>query len=114
MFILNGNDRAIKQRIFSSTALPSESLSVIHITDDGMNILQPLRITQTHVVVNVPHLSAFGLVWDYIKRFMTSNAPTYGQVLLFLRPPGKRRQLLNVFLLPSNVPFEEVKWIVYI
>uniref|UniRef100_A0A669EPC6 NACHT domain-containing protein n=1 Tax=Oreochromis niloticus TaxID=8128 RepID=A0A669EPC6_ORENI len=37
-------------------------LSVAHISDDGMSILEPLEITTTHVVVKVPHLSAFGLI----------------------------------------------------
>uniref|UniRef100_UPI003AAB7391 NACHT, LRR and PYD domains-containing protein 14-like n=1 Tax=Centroberyx gerrardi TaxID=166262 RepID=UPI003AAB7391 len=87
-----------------------ESLSVVHITDDGMSILQPLEITETHVGVKVPHLSAFGLVWDYIKRFLTFTKPIRGQVLLFLRPPGrKQRRKLNVFLLPNNVHLQEVK-----
>ncbi|XP_071388851.1 NACHT, LRR and PYD domains-containing protein 5-like isoform X2 [Centroberyx affinis] len=87
-----------------------ESLSVVHITDDGMSILQPLEITETHVGVKVPHLSAFGLVWDYIKRFLTFTKPIRSQVLLFLLPPGrKQRRKLNVFLLPNNVHLQEVK-----
>uniref|UniRef100_UPI003AAAF09E NACHT, LRR and PYD domains-containing protein 3-like isoform X1 n=1 Tax=Centroberyx gerrardi TaxID=166262 RepID=UPI003AAAF09E len=87
-----------------------ESLSVVHITDDGMSILQPLEITETHVGVKVPHLSAFGLVWDYIKRFLTFTKPIRSQVLLFLRPPGrKQRRKLNVFLLPNNVTVQEVR-----
>ncbi|GLD67054.1 NACHT, LRR and PYD domains-containing protein 1-like protein [Lates japonicus] len=60
-------------------------LSVVHITDDGMSVLE---ITDSHVVVKVPHLSAFGLVWDIIKWFLNITLPVEGQVLLFLRPPG--------------------------
>ncbi|XP_044032068.1 protein NLRC3-like isoform X2 [Siniperca chuatsi] len=83
-------------------------LSVIHITDDGMSILEPLEITDTHVVVKVPHLSAFGLVWDYIQRFLNISLPINGQVLLFLRPPNIRHQILDVFLLQDNIPLHEV------
>lgn len=79
-------------------------LSVVHFSDVGMNILEPQQITDTHVVVDVPHLSAFGLVWDFIIRFL--NKPISGQVLLFHRPMRSRK--LNVFLLPENIPLQEV------
>ncbi|XP_035862437.1 NACHT, LRR and PYD domains-containing protein 12-like isoform X5 [Sander lucioperca] len=84
-------------------------LSVVHITDDGMSILEPLEVTDTHVVVKVPHLSAFGLVWDFVRRFVSLMLPIEGQVLLFLRPPRARYQVLDVFLLPDNVPLDEVE-----
>ncbi|XP_044201121.1 NACHT, LRR and PYD domains-containing protein 1b allele 2-like [Thunnus albacares] len=86
-------------------------LSVVHISDDGMSFLEPLEITDTHVVVDVPHLSAFGLVLETIKRFFSPNPePIRGQVLLFHRPAYMRqRPKLNVFLLPDNVPVPEVK-----
>ncbi|KAF1373380.1 hypothetical protein PFLUV_G00259960 [Perca fluviatilis] len=35
--------------------LPDGLLSVVHITDDGMSILEPLEITDTHVVVREQH-----------------------------------------------------------
>ncbi|CAK6983989.1 NACHT%2C LRR and PYD domains-containing protein 1b allele 2-like, partial [Scomber scombrus] len=90
--------------------LPEGLLSVVHITDDGMSILKPLKITDTNVVVNVPHLSAFGLVWDFLKKLINIARPISGQVLLFLRPPNPKtqRQNLNMFLLPRNVPLSEV------
>lgn len=93
------------------TALVSESISVIHITDDDMSIIQPREITETHVVVDTPHLSAFGIVWDVINRFMNfMTKPVSGQVLLFLRPTYRGGNLiLSVLLLPSNVPLQEVK-----
>ncbi|XP_032374962.1 NACHT, LRR and PYD domains-containing protein 12 isoform X8 [Etheostoma spectabile] len=84
-------------------------LSVVHITEDGMSILEPLEVTDTHVVVKVPHLSAFGLVWDFVRRFVSLMLPIEGQVLLFLRPPRTRYQVLDVFLLPDNVPLDEVE-----
>ncbi|XP_041823962.1 NACHT, LRR and PYD domains-containing protein 7-like isoform X2 [Melanotaenia boesemani] len=95
----------------TSDAHLSESLSVVHISDDGMSRLKPLEITDTHVVVNVTHLSAFGLVINFLKRLWNNTKPVKGQVLLFLRPPNikTKTQNLNVFLLPCNVPVEEVK-----
>ncbi|XP_041641959.1 NACHT, LRR and PYD domains-containing protein 12-like isoform X2 [Cheilinus undulatus] len=91
--------------------LVSESLSVVHITDEGMSIIQPLEITETHVVVKTPHLSAFGIILDVIKRFKEfMTQPVCGQVLLFSRKAYKRMHvILSVILLPSNVPLQEVK-----
>ncbi|XP_033992023.1 uncharacterized protein LOC117487502 [Trematomus bernacchii] len=81
-------------------------LSVVHITDEGLSILEPLEVTPTHVVVKVPHLSFFGLVWDILKRFLLLRIK--GQVLVFLRPPGREEQILDVHLLQNNVSEEEV------
>ncbi|XP_026147930.1 NACHT, LRR and PYD domains-containing protein 12-like [Mastacembelus armatus] len=92
-------------------ALFSEGLlSVIHITDEGLSILKPLEITDTHVIVKVPHLSAFGLVKDLWNRLWNNTSPVSGQVLLFCQPLPKRtrKQNVNVFLLPSNIPLKEV------
>ncbi|KAG7222969.1 hypothetical protein INR49_029191 [Caranx melampygus] len=95
------------------TLLPQGLLSVVHITDDGMSVLQPLEITDTHVIVRVPHLSAFGLVWalEILWRIWNNTKPIHGQVLLFLRPPNPKtqKQNLNVLLLPSSIPLAEVK-----
>ncbi|GAA6217321.1 NACHT, LRR and PYD domains-containing protein 1-like, partial [Lates japonicus] len=82
-------------------------LSVVHKTDDGTEILEPLEITDTHVVVKVPHLSAFGLVRDTVKWLL--GMPINCDVLLFLRPPVRGPPALNVFLLPNNVPLPEVE-----
>ncbi|XP_076730362.1 uncharacterized protein LOC143412701 [Maylandia zebra] len=92
-------------------ALLSNCLSVVHISDGEMNVLKPLKITDTHVIVEFPHLSSFGLVWDIIRRFWNKEKPVLGQVLLFLRLPNPKtqKQNLNVFLLPSNIPVEEVR-----
>uniref|UniRef100_UPI0037E9B922 uncharacterized protein n=1 Tax=Semicossyphus pulcher TaxID=241346 RepID=UPI0037E9B922 len=83
-------------------------LSVVHITDDGMSFLKPLEITDTHVVVEVPHLSAFGLVWDLVKRFLNMSLPINGQVLLFLRPVDTTHEVLDVLLLQENIVLHEV------
>ncbi|XP_056256215.1 NACHT, LRR and PYD domains-containing protein 12-like isoform X2 [Seriola aureovittata] len=95
-------------------ALLSEGLlSVVHITDDGMSILEPLEITDTHVIVKVPHLSSFGLVWalDVLWRIWNNMKAISGQILLFLQPPNQtaQKQSLNVHLLPRNVPLAEVQ-----
>ncbi|CAI5677897.1 unnamed protein product [Oreochromis niloticus] len=83
-------------------------LSVAHISDDGMSILEPLEITATHVVVKVPHLSAFGLIWDVFKRFLNIAEPINGQVLLFFRPLETGPLRINMFLLQENIPLSEV------
>ncbi|XP_073325088.1 uncharacterized protein [Pagrus major] len=92
--------------------LPEGLLSVVHITGDGMNVLEPLEVTDTHVVVTVSHFSAFGIVKDFIKRFLNSNKmrPVSSKVLLFLGQPNPKtqRRKLNVFLLPRNIHLDEV------
>ncbi|GLD66093.1 NACHT, LRR and PYD domains-containing protein 1-like protein [Lates japonicus] len=62
-------------------------LSVVHISNDGLRILEPQEITDTHVVVK----------------------PINCKVLLFLRSPVRRHRVLDVFLLPTNIPLSEVK-----
>lgn len=98
-----------------SSVLPSEGLlSVVHVfSDDGLNLLKPLEITDTHVVVRVSELSAYGLVWDFLKRFIERKDPIPSQVLLYLGPlkPKAQNQKLYVFLLPRNIPTYEV-WII--
>ncbi|XP_033978155.1 caspase recruitment domain-containing protein 8-like [Trematomus bernacchii] len=81
-------------------------LSVVHITDEGLSILEPLEVTRTHVVVKVPHLSLFGLVWNIIKRVLLLRVE--GKILVFLRPPVSEEQTLDVHLLQKNVPKKEV------
>ncbi|XP_030274928.1 NACHT, LRR and PYD domains-containing protein 12-like [Sparus aurata] len=90
--------------------LPEGLLSVVHITDDGMNFLEPLEITDTHVVVTVSHFSPIGIVKDFIKRLLNKMRPVSGRVLLFLRQPNPetQRQKLDVFLLPKNIHRDEV------
>ncbi|XP_078018648.1 uncharacterized protein LOC117264998 [Epinephelus lanceolatus] len=88
--------------------IPEQQLSVVHITDNGMSILNPLKVTDTHVVVSVPHLSAFGLLWNVIRGIL--KIPVSGQILLFLGQPNPKTQWqkLNVLLLPRNIPLDEV------
>ncbi|XP_028329761.1 protein NLRC3-like isoform X2 [Gouania willdenowi] len=83
-------------------------LSVAHVSEDGMIMLEPLRVTETHVELKVPHLSAFGLLWDTVQRLIGTSRSIHGQVMLFLRPPRCGPPVLDVFLLPENVPVTEV------
>uniref|UniRef100_A0A671WIY7 NACHT, LRR and PYD domains-containing protein 3-like n=1 Tax=Sparus aurata TaxID=8175 RepID=A0A671WIY7_SPAAU len=85
--------------------LPEGLLSVVHITDDGMNFLEPLEITDTHVVVTVSHFSALGIVKNFIKWFLNNTKTVCGKVLLFLGQPNPKtqRRKLHVFLLPWNI-----------
>ncbi|XP_023656137.2 NACHT, LRR and PYD domains-containing protein 1b allele 5-like isoform X1 [Paramormyrops kingsleyae] len=76
-----------------------ENLAVAHVTKDNMEILQPQKVTDTHVVISITSLSIFGI----LKRKIFPKVR--GQVLLLLRPGDK---ILNVFLLPLNVPPDQV------
>ncbi|XP_073325227.1 caspase recruitment domain-containing protein 8-like [Pagrus major] len=90
--------------------LPEGLLSVVHITDDGMNVLEPLEVTDTHVVVTVSQFSFFGIVKNFFKWLLNKMRPVSGKVLLFLGQPNPetQRQKLNVFLLPRNIHLDEV------
>ncbi|GLD71343.1 NACHT, LRR and PYD domains-containing protein 1b allele 2-like protein [Lates japonicus] len=61
--------------------------------------------------LHLPHCETKD-VWalDFLWRIWSSMRQISGQVLLFLQPPNPKtqRQSLNVLLLPSNVPLEEV------
>ncbi|XP_060776911.1 NACHT, LRR and PYD domains-containing protein 3-like isoform X3 [Neoarius graeffei] len=81
-------------------------LAVAHFIEGNVEIIQPLEITNTHVILEVQGLSLFGLI---IKRIFGEN-PISAQVLLFYNEKtGKkeRRRELNIHLLPGNVPVEE-------
>ncbi|XP_039895407.1 NACHT, LRR and PYD domains-containing protein 12-like isoform X4 [Simochromis diagramma] len=82
-------------------------LSVAHVFDDGISILKPMRITDTHVIVNISHLSAFGLIWNFFKK--SFKIPEAGQVLLFLRFKDTVPLKINVFLLHERIHLSEVK-----
>ncbi|XP_034148415.1 GTPase IMAP family member 8 isoform X2 [Esox lucius] len=80
------------------------SLSVAHVTGDSVEVLPPLRVTETHIVVTIRDLSLWGLVRTFIP-FLSIK----GQVLPFLKSVDSSRSVLNVIVLPSNVPLSEVK-----
>ncbi|XP_023256150.1 NACHT, LRR and PYD domains-containing protein 1b allele 2-like [Seriola lalandi dorsalis] len=89
-----------------------DHLCVVHISDDGMSIIKPLEVTDTHVIIKVPHLSAFGVVrsLEVLWKFLETPDPVNGHVFLYLRPtnPHTQMQYINVHLVSSNVPLEEV------
>ncbi|XP_030612160.1 uncharacterized protein LOC115799246 [Archocentrus centrarchus] len=114
LFDIKGPEDAVRQLHFphceTKEALHSGSfLSVIHFSDDETSVLKPLKITDTHVVVEVPHLSAFGVVLDLIKDLRKTTIR--GQILLFLRKPNAEanKKYVDMLLLPRNVPLLEVK-----
>ncbi|XP_071031332.1 NACHT, LRR and PYD domains-containing protein 3-like [Oncorhynchus clarkii lewisi] len=80
-------------------------LSVAHVTDDDIiEFLPPHETTDTHVIINITGLSAYGDVTDDDAPI----SPILAHVLLFYQPLGKR-SILNVLLLPSNVVRKEVR-----
>uniref|UniRef100_A0A8C1YPV8 Si:ch211-195h23.3 n=1 Tax=Cyprinus carpio TaxID=7962 RepID=A0A8C1YPV8_CYPCA len=84
-----------------------DGLAVAHFTGGNVDIIQPLKVTETHVIINIRDLSRFGLIW--IKTIF--GFPIDGQVLHFLRPVTveQEQKILNVHLLPGNVPVTEVQ-----
>ncbi|XP_067308705.1 NACHT, LRR and PYD domains-containing protein 1 homolog [Pseudorasbora parva] len=83
-----------------------DGLAVAHLTGGNIEIMQPLQATETHVMIDIRDLSIFGL----LKRIF-SPSPICGQVLVFQRPINvrQRENILDVHLLPWNVPLSEVK-----
>ncbi|KAF4115646.1 hypothetical protein G5714_003135 [Onychostoma macrolepis] len=84
-----------------------DRLSVAHFTNGNVAIMNPLKVTETHVMIDIKDLSIFGL----IKRMIFRSSPVVAQVLVFLRPITMREEenILDVHLLPWNVPLSEVK-----
>ncbi|XP_058239058.1 NACHT, LRR and PYD domains-containing protein 1b allele 2-like isoform X2 [Hemibagrus wyckioides] len=77
-------------------------LTVAHVTGGNVEMLQPLKITNTHVIIEVQNLSPFGL----LKALLWPAYPIRAQVLLFFE---KSLRKLHIHLLPGNVPVEEVQ-----
>ena len=76
-------------------------LCVGHVTGGKMELLEPLRVTQTHVFVAVTDLSPFVLLKKKVVDFFKGLKPA--QVLLFRQPPGPKKQILHVYLLPASM-----------
>ncbi|XP_051508941.1 uncharacterized protein LOC127414715 isoform X4 [Myxocyprinus asiaticus] len=80
------------------------NISVVHIHKDILEFLTPVKMTESHIAVNVCGLSQYGLVDESGQNSKMLN----GQVLLFQEPDmSKTQQRIWVFLLPSNVPLSE-------
>lgn len=82
-----------------------------HITDSGVSFIEPLRITRSHVVVQVSGLSIFGPVWQILDWIYRKIKSVSGQVLLFLaaQNPITHLRKLNMLLLPGNVSVDVVR-----
>ncbi|XP_008296839.1 NACHT, LRR and PYD domains-containing protein 1-like [Stegastes partitus] len=83
------------------------SLAVAHVTDDGIKFITPLKITETHLVINITGFSAFGNVKDEDS----PPDPVRALVLLFYRPPDDPdvTSILNVLLLPRNIVIRDLQ-----
>ncbi|XP_066518350.1 GTPase IMAP family member 8-like [Hoplias malabaricus] len=81
-------------------------LAVAHFTGDNIEIIKPLEVTKSHVIIFIHKLSLFGLL-----KKMLYDSSISGQVLLFYKeiPSKQIRKKLHIHLLPGNVPVEEVK-----
>ncbi len=82
-----------------------DGLAVAHFTGGNIEMIQPLKVTKTHVIIGIKDLSIYGL----IKKIF-SGSPIVAQVLLFLRAVTveQKQKILNVHLLPGNIPISEV------
>ena len=73
-------------------------LRVAHITGDGLKIITPKDITESHVVIDVTGLSLFGLITDFIDYLLGRKIQAL--MLLFLQTRSK--PILQVLLLSRN------------
>ncbi|KAF3690560.1 hypothetical protein EXN66_Car006233 [Channa argus] len=76
-------------------------LSVAHITKDHMDLIPPVQVTNSHVIVDVSGFSCFGLLMP-----AESCEPINGLVLLFSQPSDSS---LFVLLLPRNISITQVQ-----
>ncbi|XP_043091517.1 nuclear body protein SP140-like protein isoform X2 [Puntigrus tetrazona] len=84
-----------------------DCLSIAHFTGGNVPIIiNPVKVTEALVVTDIKDLSIFGL----IKKTSSPPSPVIAKVLVFLRPVTVRRKdhMLDVHLLPWNVPLSEV------
>uniref|UniRef100_A0A3B1JAP4 FIIND domain-containing protein n=1 Tax=Astyanax mexicanus TaxID=7994 RepID=A0A3B1JAP4_ASTMX len=81
-------------------------LAVAHFTSGNLEIIEPLEVTNTHVIIAIRDLSIFALI---SKIFFAG--PINAQVLFFYKPVTGVQNLreMHIHLLPGNVPLTEVK-----
>ncbi|XP_050992866.1 NACHT, LRR and PYD domains-containing protein 1 homolog [Labeo rohita] len=84
-----------------------DSLTIARFTGGNVEIMKPFKVSETHVMIDIRDLSHFGL----LKKMIFHPSPVIAQVLLFLRPitARQRENILDVHLLPWNVPLSKVK-----
>ncbi|XP_076835818.1 NACHT, LRR and PYD domains-containing protein 3-like isoform X2 [Brachyhypopomus gauderio] len=81
-----------------------DQMAVAHFTGDNVEVIQPLQVTNTHVIIDVRGLSLFGSLLNRIF----GSSPINGQVLLFYKEITDTYTKLHIHLLPWNVPVDEV------
>ncbi|XP_060768423.1 NACHT, LRR and PYD domains-containing protein 1b allele 3-like [Neoarius graeffei] len=81
--------------------------TVAHVTDGNVEIIQPLKVTNTHVIIDIEGLSLFGVLRALLYKGYSIKA----QVLLFYKKiiGTHKMSKLHMHLLPQNVPVEEVQ-----
>ncbi|XP_060719444.1 uncharacterized protein LOC132841194 isoform X2 [Tachysurus vachellii] len=82
-------------------------LSAAHVTGGNVELIQPLKVTNTHVIIDIQGLSLYGLL-KYFPFFR--EYPVTAQVILFYKKVcgNSRKSKLHMHLLPGNVPVPEV------
>ncbi|KAI5090296.1 NACHT, LRR and PYD domains-containing protein 12 isoform X4 [Silurus meridionalis] len=82
-------------------------LAVAHFSDGNVEIIQPLKVTETHVIIDIKNLSLYGL----LMKILFKNKRIKAQVLLFYKEiPGRtKKKKLHMHLLPQNVPVIETE-----
>ncbi|XP_076843669.1 uncharacterized protein LOC143488704 [Brachyhypopomus gauderio] len=80
-------------------------LAVAHFTGDNVEVIKPVKVTNTHVIVPISGLSLLSLISRTVSVHHIS-----AQVLFFYKPITGRQNLkqLHFHLLPGNVPVKEV------
>ncbi|XP_053095675.1 uncharacterized protein LOC113524415 isoform X2 [Pangasianodon hypophthalmus] len=79
-------------------------LAVAHFCDGNMEIVEPLKVTDTHVIIDIKNLSDFGL----LKKKKVKEDPIRAQVLLFYTGVDEGNKV-HMHLLPRNVDVREVQ-----
>ncbi|XP_053086284.1 NACHT, LRR and PYD domains-containing protein 1b allele 2-like [Pangasianodon hypophthalmus] len=79
-------------------------LTVAHVHSGNVETIQPLTVTNTHVIIHIQSLSCFCLT---LRR---NSSPIRAQVLLFYKKDTEhRKSKLHIHLLPANVSVKEVQ-----
>ncbi|KAL6463251.1 hypothetical protein MHYP_G00276420 [Metynnis hypsauchen] len=83
--------------------------AVAHFTDDNVEIIPPLQVTSTHVIINIKGLSLLGIIRD-LQDLIFKPHPINAQVLLFYKTLAVTQSvnILYIHLLPGNIPTDEV------
>uniref|UniRef100_A0A3B4C4M0 CARD domain-containing protein n=1 Tax=Pygocentrus nattereri TaxID=42514 RepID=A0A3B4C4M0_PYGNA len=83
--------------------------AVAHFTDDNVEIITPLQVTSTHVIIRIQGLSLLGIISD-LRDLLFKPHLINAQVLLFYKTLAVTQSvnILYIHLLPGNIPTDEV------